>query len=350
MFKGRFPSLANPKKIKLKDSAEVESGRRQGFYPQQPPVEHQRDDQFVRLRLNNLSRNWGWLILLLAGVALVLVGASLMIPLIIERGNRQKAESALQTIFYQTIAPETAVLPTTSPPIVALVSPQLNAIVPPPLRSFVAGDPWKVRFTRERFLSLQRINKDVAGWLTIGSILNLPVVQRDNAYYLKRDFYGKASFSGTLFLDENYKVSPSGENLLIHGHNMRDGSMFGQLDKYTDKVFFANHWLIKFETLYEESNYAVFAALSVSNDVADPSYFRYAFNHFSTDAEFSEFIAAVRGRSHIRSDLEVLPTDRLIMLSTCKGGSDYFVVIGRRIRDDESLSSVEMTSVLSAFK
>ena len=342
--------MANPNKGDLKGSAAGESGRRQGFYPPKPSAEQQYDKKTIRLRLFRRKEKRGWPILLLSGFAVVLVGAALMIPEILTRENRKKDESALQTMYYQTLMPETAELQPATPVIVSVASARPQEPALPPPRTYVAGDPWKVRFTRERFLSLQRINKDVAGWLTIGSILDLPVVHRDNVYYLKRDFYGKSSLSGTLFLDENYSVSPPGENLLIHGHNMRDGSMFGELDKYTDRVFFSDHWLIKFETLYEESNYAVFAALSVSNDTADPSYFRYAYNHFETDAQFTRFIANVKERSHIRSALEVLPTDRLIMLSTCKGGSDYFVVIGRRIRDDESLSSVEMTSVISAFQ
>lgn len=72
-------------------------------------------------------------------------------------------------------------------------------------------------------------NPDTVGWIGISGIVHLPVVYRDNAYYLTHDFDGKRNDSGALFLDQGTPVTAQTQNLLIHGHSMYDGSMFGLL-------------------------------------------------------------------------------------------------------------------------
>ena len=330
----------------------------QGHLPEQPPAQrqHSKRSATVLFRQGSPARRPQQvrLTILLSGLALMLLGAGLLAPGIIAQSRRQKAEAALQTLFYQepprlsTSLPSPS--PAPSPAVIALASAVPVATTAPPLRSFATRSPWKVDVTKERFLPLRKINKDVAGWLTIGKTVDLPVMQRDNVYYLTHDFYKSASASGALFLDENFSATQPSENLLIHGHNMRDGSMFGHLYKYRDKSFYMNNWLIRFETLYEEADYAVFAAFSMVNDIADPDYFRYAYNSFGTDAEFTHFINGVRQRSVMQCSLDVAPTDSLLTLSTCIGTNSYFVVIARRIRDTEALSSVEMACLLTDFR
>ena len=345
----QYPKTEKPDKKEMDDA-----DWRQGHLPPQPPAprQHSKRSATAFFRHGDPARKNKrlWLAVLLSGLVLMLIGAGLLVPDILARKNRQKAEAALQTLFYQEALPETPSLPSSSPTIMALASAAPALTAAPPLRSFATRSPWKVNVTRGRFLSLRKINKDVAGWLTIDNNLDLPVVQRDNTYYLTHDFYRDASISGTLFLDENYSVLPPSENLLIHGHNMRDGAMFGHLHKYGDRAFYADHWLIKFESLYEVGDYAVFAAFAMVNDAADPSYLYYAYNRFDTDAQFMQYIAAARQRSVISSGLDVLPDDRLLTLSTCMGENSYFVVLCRRVRDGEALSAVEMKSFSTVYK
>lgn len=73
-------------------------------------------------------------------------------------------------------------------------------------------------------------NPDTVAWLRIpGGVVSLPVVYRNNTYYLDHNFYGKRSDSGTLFLDEAHPFAYDTQFMVIHGHNMYDGSMFGLL-------------------------------------------------------------------------------------------------------------------------
>ena len=194
---------------------------------------------------------------------------------------------------------------------------------------------------------LLKRNPDTAGWLDIDSTLNGPVVYRDNAYYLDHDFTGANNASGTLFLDENAPVGADTQNLLIHGHSMHDGSMFGLLTHYRKLSFLTKHPLIAFSTLWERDTYAVFAVLIVSSEVRDENYFNY-FNHpsFESDAAFDGYVRELRRRSLYDIPVDVKPTDALLTLSTCMD-DDRLVVVARRMRADETrdalVSAVELS-------
>ena len=92
-------------------------------------------------------------------------------------------------------------------------------------------------------------NTDCIGWLSIdGTNISYPVMHTppDPQKYLRRNFYGKYSQSGVPFLDG--RCSPQSTNLIIYGHNMRNGTMFADLKKYVDRDFLNAHRTVKFET------------------------------------------------------------------------------------------------------
>jgi len=217
-------------------------------------------------------------------------------------------------------------------------------------RTFVTPMPMLTYATRERFLPLLQINSDVVGWLTIQDVLDLPVVQRDNTFYLTHSFQGKESHAGTLFLDQDFSILPPHENLLIHGHNMRDGSMFGPLLKYRQKSFYIKHWLVQFETLHEDGFYAIFAAFDMVNDISSSAFFQYNYSKFDTDDQFEDYVTGIRRRSLFQCKLSVLPTDKLLTMSTCADGSDhYLVIVAREIRDGENMANLTTTCLLATF-
>ena len=77
-------------------------------------------------------------------------------------------------------------------------------------------------------------NADIVGWLKVSDIIDLPVAQRDNEYYLSHGLDGEELSSGALFMDEANKLFPLDGNTLVYGHNMHDGSMFGRLSRYAN--------------------------------------------------------------------------------------------------------------------
>lgn len=92
-------------------------------------------------------------------------------------------------------------------------------------------------------------NSDCIGWLSIpGTAVDYPVMYTpyDPQKYLRRSFRGQYSQSGVPFLDR--RCSLQSDNLIIYGHNMKNGTMFSDLKRYTNNAFRAEHPTIELET------------------------------------------------------------------------------------------------------
>ena len=112
-------------------------------------------------------------------------------------------------------------------------------------------------------------NADCIGWLSIdGTKISYPVMHTpsDPQKYLRRNFYGKYSQSGVPFLDGRCDIQST--NLIIYGHNMKNGTMFADLKKYVDKDFLSAHRTVKFETADGVQTFTVTEVLktNISNE------------------------------------------------------------------------------------
>ena len=188
--------------------------------------------------------------------------------------------------------------------------------------------------------ALYEENRDLIGWLRMDEILDLPVVYRDNSYYLKRDFNKKKNDAGTIFLDENHRFGERTQNLLLHGHNMKDGTMFGRLTQFLNLSYMKNNPFVHFDTLWREEQYVIFAVLRVSLDVTSERFFNYfSYPTFSSDAEFNAYIRRLQLRSEFAIPIDVAPSDALLTLSTCLN-DDRLVIVCRRVRENETRSEL----------
>lgn len=110
---------------------------------------------------------------------------------------------------------------------------------------------------------------DCIGWLSIdGTTISYPVMHTpsDPQKYLRRNFYGKYSQSGVPFLDGRCDLQNS--NLIIYGHNMRNGTMFSDLKRYVDRDFLNAHRTVKFETTDGVQTFIVTEALKTNTSDA----------------------------------------------------------------------------------
>lgn len=191
---------------------------------------------------------------------------------------------------------------------------------------------------------LYKKNNDLVGWIRIpNGGVDLPVLYRDNDYYLNHDFYGKEIKSGSIFLDEYHPFSSDTQHLVLHGHNMYDGSMFGHLNRYERVSHLRGHGIVYFSSLYKEEAYVAYAVLIVPGSAADPDFFPYTGNPtFYSEDQFNQFIQEVKDRSLFNINIDVQPTDALLTLSTCLE-EDRIVLFCRRQRPDESLESLQFT-------
>ena len=175
-------------------------------------------------------------------------------------------------------------------------------------------------------------NPDMVAWLRIPGVVSLPVVYRDNTYYLDRDFNGKRSDSGTLFLDEAHPLAPDTQYLVVHGHNMYDGSMFGRLSRYRRRGYMAEHPTVYLNTLYRKETYEVVGVLHLPSDPRSDGYVSYTGTRkFQSLERFYGFAGRIRENAlYWKEGAGLLPGDALLALSTCDGEDDRIVVMCRR--------------------
>ncbi len=146
-------------------------------------------------------------------------------------------------------------------------------------------------------------NNECVAWLTVPeSVINYPVMHTvDNPEkYLNKNFEGEKSNSGVPFID--YRCNLQNGNIIIYGHNMKNGTMFGSLKKYKDKQYKKEHQIIYLQTADRLRKFSVIEAKSTTvND-------------------------------QIYNDLSATAEPKLI-LSTCYGNSEVerFIVIAKEI-------------------
>ena len=198
---------------------------------------------------------------------------------------------------------------------------------------------------------LHEKNPDVRGWLKVdGMVIDYPVMQRmDNEdYYLDRDFDGNPSTAGSLIMDTDSVVGDGtkandyndgtkpGTNLIIHGHNMRNGSMFGDLDKYRKQDFEKQHSIIKFKSLYEEREYEIVSVfLSQVYLAKQTDVFKYyKFFEAENKDQFDYFYNNIKKLQMYDTGVTAEYGDEFITLSVCAYHVENgrLVVVGKRIK------------------
>lgn len=181
----------------------------------------------------------------------------------------------------------------------------------------------------EKYAGLHEENKDLIGWLCVeGTQIDYPVMQNeDDEYYLHHDFDGKESKYGCLYVRNRADIE-DGTNFIIYGHNMKDGSMFGELDLYLEQDFYREHPVLHFDSLYEARIYDVIAVFRSQVYGQEEDVFKYyQFYEADTEEEFDDFYQNIKGLSVYDTGVEAAFGDRFITLSTCA----YHVEDGRLV-------------------
>lgn len=192
----------------------------------------------------------------------------------------------------------------------------------------------------DKFKELYGENQDFAGWLRIeGTKIDYPVMLRDgdNDYYLDKNFEGKKDKNGLLIMDyrsaDAILSDKAMQNIIIYGHNMKTGVMFGTLKNFKDKEYAQAHSAIDFDSIYDEYEYKVIA--SVLSEVAyeDEAVFRYYdVIDLSDEGYFDEFKNYITDNAlFVLEDFSY--GDSFMMLSTCDSHTEdgRFVVIAKRV-------------------
>lgn len=187
--------------------------------------------------------------------------------------------------------------------------------------------------TRRNHQVYKDVNHDYIGFLTIPDTnIEYPVVHRDNTYYLNHDFYGEKSRHGTIFLDQS--CDGADPVILIHGHHMKDKTMFGTLNDYKREAFRDGHRKIYLDLGNGNQTYVVFGAALV--DLTQKSFFRYE-QLPQTEKERTAYLQKLQDTSFWFDEHSIQEcSGQIMVLSTCEYATeDQRLIIAAVLYDKE---------------
>ena len=198
-------------------------------------------------------------------------------------------------------------------------------------------------------------NSDTAGYVRIPGVLEEAVVQcDDNDYYLKHNFYDKQRQCGTVFADHRNIVNDypdlMSDNIVLYGHNEKDGSMFGNMDYYRwDPAFWQSHPFIYFNTNYEEGVYVIVSSFVTNAYPEDDNgnIFDY-WNclEFKDSASYDYFAGEITARSRFITGVDIRQGDKFITLSTCstEWEDSRHAIVARKLRPGETEEDIDTSA------
>ena len=181
---------------------------------------------------------------------------------------------------------------------------------------------------------------DIAAWFQIPDTnIDYPVMWTpgDETYYLYRNYDGSDNINGSLLLDTDSSLSPLTTNLIIHGHNMKSGAMFGNLPKYSDKSYYEQHKEMHLYTPDGERKYEIVAVFrSQVYKKTDTCFKFYKFFQADTEDEFNDFYNNIKALSLYDTGVTAEFGDHFITLSTCVSHVENgrFVVVAKEIKQE----------------
>lgn len=165
--------------------------------------------------------------------------------------------------------------------------------------------------------ALQEKNEDVVGWVRIpGTKVDYPIMQgQDNDFYLNHTWDKQANSVGSIFMEHLNNPEMTDFNTIVYGHNMRNNSMFGDLENYSQERFFQDHPYVYVTTEKGVYRYEVFAFF-----LAEVDSLTYGLNLTREDTK-REFLDLALENARYDTGIEPEVTDLILTLSTCSGGS-----------------------------
>ena len=188
----------------------------------------------------------------------------------------------------------------------------------------------------EEYQTLYNKNKSLIGWLKIDDTnIDYPVMQTtNNEYYLDHNYEQEYDKNGSIFLDAECDVVRRNTNLIVYGHHMKSGKMFGSLNKYSSESYCKKHSLIQFDTIYEKGTYEVMYVFRSRIYNEDEITFKYyQFFDAASETEFNSNMMEMAKLSLYDTGVTASYGDELLTLSTCDNSEQEgrFVVVAKRI-------------------
>lgn len=232
-------------------------------------------------------------------------------------------------------------LPTPTEEATATPIPAIQTTLPPKETDEPAPSPTDAGIPQE-VLDVQALiakNPDCIGRVYIPDTkVDNPVMYKPDQieYYLTRDFNGKHSTAGALYLDESCKVEPRSANWIVYGHHMKNGTMFAGLCEYKKEEYFKAHPYVYFVTATEVVKYEIFSCFNGEIlQKKDKGYRFYYFFDAEDEAEFNENIEQYCKKSLYDTGVTPVYGEEILTLITCEYTYDNgrMVVAARRVNE-----------------
>ena len=173
------------------------------------------------------------------------------------------------------------------------------------------------------FEKLKLINPDCIAWLKVeGTSIEYPIVKgSDNSFYLKHSLDMSYNSAGWPFIDYRNSNELNDKNIIIYGHNRKDGSMFSTLNNILDEKWYEEDMDIVLVTENDTYKYQTFSVYQI------PSEDYYLQTTFADNNEFQEFIFTLKERSIYEFNVDITENDSILTLSTCGINNKYRTVL-----------------------
>lgn len=166
---------------------------------------------------------------------------------------------------------------------------------------------------------------DIVGWLQLDNI-SYPILHSDsNETYIHHLPDGSYNYGGSLFLYSQNSPLFKDEASFIYGHNMRNGSMFGNLKKYTDSKY-KDHEFYIYLPDGTRNTYKFYSVISV------PDGHKVYTWSFGDVEEFINWQNMLLSLSAYKNSQTPSIDEKYVLLSTCNGPagtSQRLLVVGQ---------------------
>lgn len=184
--------------------------------------------------------------------------------------------------------------------------------------------------------TLYNKNKRLIGWIKIDDTkIDYPVMQTvNNEYYLNHNFNQEEDKNGCIFMDYQCDVVAGCDNIILYGHHMQSGKMFGTLNKYSSESYYKEHPKIQFDTIYNKGEYEVmYVFRSKVYSEEDVTFKYYQFINAGSAKEFNSYMNEMAALSLYDTGVTATYGDKLLTLSTCdyQENQGRFVVVAKRV-------------------
>lgn len=217
-----------------------------------------------------------------------------------------------------TLEPEVTMSVTPSPAFTAEIT-----VTPAPTE-----EPLVMRVGMD-FDGLKQVNPQIVAWINCpGTVIDYPVLQaNDNTYYLNHMYNGTVNSNGSIFLDYRNSADIKDRNVVLYGHHMKSGAMFGGLVYFKQQSYYDSHPTM---TLFTPQGDYTVELLCGTIENGDAQFINFDFN---SDEALSGYVNRFVARSTFKSNVQIEPGDRIITLCTCtyEESNARYMVIGRLV-------------------